>query len=97
MAIMYLLESGRYTTARLSAVEVERVTDSSVWIAGRRHSRSSWSGTYYTTKEEAHAAAVAEAELQVVAERNSLQRAQDRLGHAKGLLKNFEREKAVLK
>lgn len=66
---------------RLCPVEVERSTAKRVWINSfvQRHIGSDWWGSYYPTREAAHAAILAEAEQELESARTKLNRALDRL------------------
>jgi hypothetical protein len=68
----------------IEEVEIEKFTDASVWIGGRRHARLGWQ-SYFQTWSEAKDYLIAEAEQAVVIARRVLEHAQGKLGNAKGM------------
>lgn len=68
----------------IEAVEIEKSTDSSVWIDGRRHSRAGWQ-SYFPTWQEAKDYLISEAEKSVQSARRVLDHAYGKLGNAKGM------------
>lgn len=69
----------------IKPVSVERHTQTSVWVRGRRHAqRAEWGG-YFPTWEDAHAHALRQAEAEVMSARRALERASSALGNVKGM------------
>lgn len=66
-------------------VEVERASESSVWINGRRVARHSGGAAYFDTWDAAHAHLLGAAELNLTHARNQLNQAQGVHGNIKGL------------
>jgi len=67
-------------------VEVERETDSSVWVRGRRQAkRVSGGDCYFDTWEDAHAALMVARQQDVEKARRALEQANSRLGNVKGM------------
>jgi hypothetical protein len=71
----------------IDPVEVERETDSSVFINGRRHNKITSYECYFPTWEAAKEHLLQEHELKVLDARRRLQDASDKLGNMKGLKK----------
>lgn len=69
----------------IRAVEVEKETESSVWISGRRHPKVAKSATFHDTWDDAHAYLTAIAEGEVMRHRTALERAKSRAGNIKGM------------
>ncbi len=76
--------SGRYSP-RITPVEVERHTDASVWINGRRHARISGWECYFPTWKEAHDHLLGEAAARVASARRKLEIANSTYGNIKGM------------
>lgn len=70
---------------RISAVEVDRFSEKSVWIKGKRHERLSRYESYYPTWQEAKDALITKAEASVYSARLQLERLNGELGNIKGL------------
>lgn len=69
----------------IEAVEVERFTDSSVWIKGNRQARSAEWDQFWPTWGEAHAFLLRRAEQKLASARTALTMAQGHYGNIKGL------------
>lgn len=70
---------------KITAIEVERHTDSSVFIRGRRRDReSTWAG-FFPTWGEAHAYLLANSARCLVASRRELEQAQGVDGNIRGM------------
>jgi hypothetical protein len=69
----------------IRAVEVDKETESSVWISGRRRPKLAQSATFHDTWDEAHAHLTAIAEGEVMHHRIALERAKSRAGNIKGM------------
>lgn len=74
-----------YERRLIRPVTVERFTEQSVWMDGRRHGRGSGRHGYFPTWEAAKAALLADAEAKVDSLRRQLERANGELGNIKGL------------
>lgn len=83
MSTWYKARHGR---PEILAAEVERSSESSVWIGGKRSARLShdWY-CYFPTWDEAHAHLIREAEADVQQARLRLDRANGALGNVKGM------------
>lgn len=68
----------------IRAIKVQRVTEGSVWIGGRRNKRIGESRAYFPTWDEAKAHLVTEAQQKVDSIRRQLEYYQGKLGNAKG-------------
>lgn len=66
-------------------VDVDKATDSSVWIGGRRLARATDHQSYFPTWDEAHAHLLQRAQEDLDRARRSLERAQGRHGNVKGM------------
>ena len=75
----------RWAIAEITPVEVERHTESSVWIKGRRNARTTAWDSYFRTWEAARDCLLKRAELDLAASRRQLEQAQGFLGNVKGL------------
>lgn len=93
MSIVKYLTS-KFGRDPIEAVEVERETESSVWVVDtwrgergntRRHAKRSDWDNYFDTWEEAKAFLMAQAEAKVTAARRALDSANGELGNVKGL------------
>lgn len=80
----YRAEIGGFAPT-IKPVEVERETESSVWIAGRRNAKRSEWRNYFQTWDDAHALLMSDAAERVAEARKRLQHANDRLGNVKGM------------
>lgn len=69
----------------IEEVEVEKETDKSVWINGRRCAKESSFENYHATWEQAHEHLTARAEAKLGRARLALQHAQGYAGNVKGL------------
>ena len=69
----------------IEEIDVERETDSSVWINGRRSAKNSSWHKYWDSWEEAHAFLLEKAEKSLQSARRSLERAQGEYGNIKGM------------
>ncbi len=70
---------------KIKIVEVERITDASVWIDGRRSARFSEWHSYFKTFSEAKQYLVGVAGSKLDNARRNLESAQGYLGNVKGL------------
>lgn len=70
---------------RIKTVEVERETESSVWINGRRNAKLNNYKNYFDTWEEAHSYLMEKAQRKVNEARKSLEQANSELGTVKGM------------
>lgn len=77
---------------KIEKIEVERETDSSVWINGRRHYKRSVNEKYFDTWELAHACLLSRAEQKAADARMRLGRANGELGNVKGMIKERQKE-----
>ena len=68
-------------------VEVERETENSVWINGRRSAKQTSDACYFDTWEEARDYKLSNAQDEVERARSALERAKSKLGNIKGLKK----------
>ena len=68
-----------YFTNFIMEVEVDRATDSSVWIGSQRHPRNSSLESYFTSRDEAYDYLLRFAEGHVRLAKASLDRAQELL------------------
>jgi hypothetical protein len=69
---------------RILPVDIERSSQSSVWIRGSRYSRSGWR-SFFPTWAEAHAHLITAAEADLASARRQLEYAQGRHGQVKGM------------
>jgi hypothetical protein len=69
---------------RITPMEIDRYTGSSVWVRGSRCSRTGWR-SFFPTWAEAHAHLLAKAEAELVSARRQLEHAQGRHGQVKGM------------
>jgi len=79
--VMYYTD-GYLWDPSIKAVEVERVTESSVWADSRRRART---GAYFDTWEEAHAHLLMLADRKLHAAQRALETAQAQYGSVKGM------------
>lgn len=82
---MIKYKTSNYGRERISAIDVERETDQSVWINGRRQAKASNYEAIYDSWTEARDALLHKAEHSLQSRQAQLQRAQDELEHIKGL------------
>lgn len=71
--------------AKITPVEVERETDSSLWIKGRRQAKSLQHETYHDTWDIAHAYLMEIANQHCQTARRNLETANGKLGNVKGM------------
>jgi hypothetical protein len=71
--------------AKITPVEVERETESSVWINGNRRAKITEWDTFHDTWDEAHAHLLKHAEQQAQSARRNLEAANGSLGNVKGM------------
>jgi hypothetical protein len=83
----YVAENFAWGAGKIVEAEVERESDTSVWIGGRRAAKKTEWRRYFDSWEEAHQYLLDLAASKVVHVRNELQRANDRLGNVKGMKK----------
>jgi len=77
---------GRYgVRAEITEVEVERETDVSVWVGGRRHGKDTEWATYFDTWDEAKIALTAKQSSYIHSLRGQLERANGIAGNIRGL------------
>lgn len=77
--------TGGFGNIPIETVEVERETDSSVWINGRRNAKTTSWDKYWDSWEEAHAYLLEKAERSLQSARRSLEMAQAKYGNIKGM------------
>lgn len=70
---------------QIKAYEVEKRTELSVWIDGRRRAIESAGDSYHDTWEAAQQRLIRECEQEVAGARRRLERANSKLGNVKGL------------
>lgn len=70
---------------QIAPVQVEKFTDSSVWIRERRHARRTTAEIYAPTWDEAHSYLMAHWERQVADARRQLEYVNGKMGNVKGL------------
>lgn len=75
----------RFGGGRISPVQVDRATESSVWVAGRRRAISTEYVVYAPTWEAAHAWLLSYAETKVAQALRQLELANSCHGHVKGM------------
>lgn len=76
----------------IHAVEVEKATESSVWIKGRRKSRFGGYVSFFPTFEEAKAFLQEKADRNVASLRVQLERANGHAGNIRGMKKPEEKQ-----
>jgi hypothetical protein len=81
----YKAQNYGWSAGEITEVEVDRVSESSVWIDGRRVAIETSYTRYFDTWEQAHLFLMDFAEARLATARNDLKRAQDRLGNVKGM------------
>ena len=82
---MIKFRTGGFGKNLIEEIEVERETDSSVWINGRRNAKNSSLHKYCDTWGEAHLFLLEKAERSLESARRSLERAQGEYGNIKGM------------
>lgn len=82
---MIKYKAGSLYSPRIEEVEVERETDSSVWVSGRRRSKISEFESFFETWDEAHRHLMAVSHSKVDAARRDLERANSTHGNIKGM------------
>ena len=70
---------------KIEVVEVERKTEKTVWIDGRRHAQLNDYHAYFDTFDEAKTYLLGVAESKLDAARRNLENAQGYMGNVKGL------------
>ena len=83
MNIKYLARDWYSTT--IEVVEVERETESSVWVNGSRRKRSGGRDRYFDEWKDAHEWLIELAQRKLDDAKVALQRAQGRMGNIKGM------------
>lgn len=83
--IKYLTE--HYSNPRIIEVEVEKETESSVWVRGSRSAKLTDNRGYFDSWEDAHAFLLKNAEAKVEQARISLAYYNGKLGNVKGMKK----------
>lgn len=81
--LKYMAENG--LRCKITAVEVEKETESGVWIEGRRRPKTTQNKSFHDTWEEAHAHLTAVVEGEVDRRRKALERAKSNAGNVKGM------------
>ncbi len=76
-----------WAAEKIKPVEIERETDASVFIKGRRRAKRSSCESYFDTWEEAKAHLMSVAESKLNSARRELERCQGYYGNIKGLKK----------
>ena len=74
-------------TATIKEVEVERETNSCIWISGRKVNKVSAWDSYHDTWDDAYAYLLEAAERHVVNARQNLEYHKGKLGNVKGMKK----------
>lgn len=74
-----------YARDEIKPVAVDKETDSSVWIDGRRRAKLSSYESFFDTWDDAHNYLIALAETDMVVAKGKLRGAQSRLGNIKGM------------
>lgn len=82
---MIKFRTGEYNKDMIVEVEVERESDSSVWIKGRRNNKRSTYENYFDSWDEAKAYLLEKAESKAASCRRQLEYANGILGNIKGL------------
>jgi hypothetical protein len=73
--------------AKIEEIEVERTSESSVWVKGRRRAKVTDWHLIFDTWEAAHAYLMTEGERKVLEARRALESANSALGNVKGMKK----------
>lgn len=89
--IWYVARKSNYSAKKIEAVVVERHTESSVWIKGRKRAQQSTYDNYFPTWGAAHAMLMADAKEHVESCRSALERANSLLGNVKGMRAAIQR------
>lgn len=82
----YCTQYSLYSGGTIHAVNVERSTESSVWMGGRRRARTSEYEQYWETWQEAHAYLLRRVTNTVRVCRNELERAEQRMAQIKSMV-----------
>jgi hypothetical protein len=84
---MIKYRSGGYNKngAPIEAVEVQRETQSTIWINGKRGSKRTEYDNYFDTWDEAKEFLLSKASSELASARRKLERAQGEYGNIKGL------------
>lgn len=85
--IKYRTGGTYWLRAKIEEVEIEKETESSVWVKGRRNIKFSRLEVYHDTWEKAHAYLLRIAEEQTAQARRRLEEANGALGNVKGMKK----------
>ena len=80
--------NARYCEAEIESVEVEKETEKSVWINGRRESKNTLYGTFFDTWEQAHRELYLKQKRNVENIKNSLDDAEKRLSEIMAMKKD---------
>ena len=75
----------RYIDPTITSIEIDKETDKSVWINGRREAKRSEYRVYHDTWDDAKTFLLNRAESQVNSARYALNQAKGLLGNVKGL------------
>lgn len=92
LMIKYVTARPLSNRPRIDVIEVDRETESSVWIGGRRRAKQSVWDCYFDTFDEAKAFLTAKAEARLTAARLRLNDAQGFAGNVKGLKEPSKQE-----
>ena len=71
--------------ARIEVVKIERETEQSVWIKGRRNAKRTEYDCYFDTWDEAKAYLLKQAEAQLASARSRLEHARENYDHIKDI------------
>lgn len=85
--IKYLTYYGTSHSNKITAVEIERETETSVWIDGQRRQKRSSYENYWDTWDEAYAHILGKAERKAVSARIHLNTANNELDSIKSITK----------
>lgn len=83
--------TNKWNRTEIKAVTIDRETEASVWINGRRSAKDSEYGKYHDTWDAAHEHLLEKAEVKVRSLRRQLEVANSELGNVKGLKQAQER------
>ena len=82
---MQIFQTGGWGKDLIKRKDIDRATESSVWIDGRRRARRSGYENYFDTWDEAHAFLLDAAEKSLNLARSRLEQRQGSYGNIKGL------------
>lgn len=82
----YITEGSRWkVAAKITEIEVDRETDTSVWVGGRRRQKITNYKIVHDTWDDAHSYLLAAGEAKVVNARRALEEHKSYLGNVKGM------------